>query len=589
MRAGRTFLVLMLLSMAGAVFAQQSNWLPRYNEESTGVTDASLELPVSLLWKFTTENNAPSLVATPAVGEDTVYVPLGDTIYAIDRHTGALKWDQAAGDTILSSPALVDGILYFGSRDTNLYAVNAEDGSIEWRYRTGGNVDCPPIIVDGVCYFGSDDNRLTALDVQTRQTLWQFEAAGSIKAPPLVYRDTIILGSQGRRIYALNMDGRPIWSNAIQPRAFLASPVAERNVVMYASGRDLYARYLDSGRMVWARPFRAGDLIVGSPSVLGRTVYVGSRDGSIYAIDTTRGRALWRWPAEGAVDPITSSPAIVDDMIVFRAGKRDIIAISLDGREMLFKYSLPPAQERAAPTPATDIMVPGDDWIMDEMPDEAPAPEMHGPGEDRRPTTARPRRAFADLIDPSVAVAENSLFVIAEDGIVYGFSSAAPDNVPPVVADAVLEVPGAARQRVQFTPELVSAGEFPERYARDIEIPGTPPIFLSMLVEDAGSGIDADSIRVTINGEQVDHTFDAREGLLWYIYDPRGAAANLPNGVKRVVVEAVDWRGNTVSKAVSFTIDNRLRPPEPPRPVRPEMPEGMHDFDEFPPDEYMRP
>lgn len=585
MRTGRALLILLLLSVTGAALAQDGNWLPRYNVNSTGVSDASLQFPVSLAWKYTTENNDALPVATPAVGDRMVYVPIADAIYAVDRVTGALVWDQAAGDDIYSSPALIDGTLYFGSRDGNLYAVNAEDGSIEWRFATGGGIDCAPVIVDGVCYFGSDDNRLTALDLETRQVLWQFEAAGSIKASPLVHREMIILGSQGRRIYGLNLDGRPVWSQTIEARSFFASPVAERNTVIYATGRQLHARDLNSGRSVWARPFMAGDLIVGSPCILDRTVYVGARDGAVYAIDVSRGRALWKWPREGVVAPITSSPVIVNDMLVFRSGKRDIIAISLDGRETLWKYTLPPVEERA-PTPATGVTIPEDDWMMDDMPEPEPRPGTRGPDEDDRRTRPARRRAFADIIDPSVAVVDNALFVVGDDSIIYGFNAHAPDNVPPVIAEAVLEVPGARRQRVQFDPELVDADAFPERYADEIKIPGTPPIFLSLVVQDEGSGIDGDRLRVTINGEPADYTYDAREGLLWYIYDPRGAAANLPNGVKRVVFEAVDWRGNVTSRAVSFTVDNRLRPPEPPQPVRPEVPDDMWGpGEEVPPDD----
>ncbi len=591
MRSGRAFLILMLLCMAGTVFAGQTNWLPRYNENSAGVSEASLDFPVSLAWKYTTnDDNDVKPVATPAVGDRMVYVPIGDTIYAVDRKTGSLVWDQAAGDDIFSSPALVDGMLYFGSRDNNLWALNAEDGSVEWRYRTGGNVDAPPIIVDGVCYFGSDDNRLVALDLETREPRWQFEAAGSIKAPPLVYRDVIIVGSQGRRVHALNREGRPIWSNTIEPRSFFASPVGVRNTVIYASGRDLHARDLRTGRAIWARPFRAGGPIVGSPSVLDRTVYVGTRDGSVYAIDTSNGRARWRWPQEGAVEPIASSPVIVDDMIVFRSGKRDVVAISLDGSRTLWRYTLPEPEERVPTRPDRDMMFPDDDWMMDDMREErAPiAPEMDRDFDARRPTERR-RRDFEDMLDPSVAVTDNALFVVAEDAVVYGFSNLAPDNVPPRLSDPVLEVPGRRRERVQFTPELVDADNFPERYADDIEIPGTPPIFLSLELYDEGSGIDADSINVTINGEAAEYTYDAREGLLWYIFDPRGAAANLPNGVQRIEFEAVDWRGNAVRKAGSFTVDNRLRPPEPPRPVRPERPDDMMDFpDEMMPEEYMR-
>lgn len=570
MRSGRVVLILALLSIAGGTFAQESQWLPRYDETSTGVSGASLELPVSLAWKYSVEDAQATPVATPAVGEEMVYVPVGDSIYAVDRRNGALRWEQSTGGEIYSSPSLVDGILYFGSRDNKLYAVNAADGSIEWRYPTGGSIDCPPVVAYGTCYFGSDDNRLTALDLDTRTPKWQFETAGDIKAPPLVYRDVVVVGCQDRRIYCLNREGRPIWSNSIEPDTFFASPVGERNKVIYASGKELQARDLSSGRLVWGRPFRAADIIVGSPCVDGRTVYLGTRGGAVYGIDANRGQAIWKWPPEGVVDPITSSPVIVSDMLVFRAGERDIIAIDLDGREMLWKYTLPPVEEKAESS-KSDIHLPEGEGAMGGMPDEPAGPgghdEITGVGEEEE-------EDFSKIVDPSVAVVDGALFVIDENAVAYGFTSNAPDNVPPVIAEPLLEVPGARRQRVQFVPALAVEDEFPERYADEVVIPGTPPLFLSLLVSDEGSGVDGDSVTVTINGEAADHTYDAREGLVWYIYDPRGAAANLANGVKRIVFEAVDWRGNRAVKVVTFTIDNKVKPPAPPKPKRQPM-EGM--------------
>ncbi|MFP4248018.1 MAG: PQQ-binding-like beta-propeller repeat protein [Armatimonadota bacterium] len=590
MRSGRVLMVAAILTaLATAASAQDATWMMRVDEQSSGVSDAELQLPTSLTWKYATEAEDFDAVATPAVDERAVYAPVGDTIYAVDRVTGELLWEQTAGDDILSSPAIADGVLYCGTRDDSLLAINTENGSIEWRFRTQGAVDTPPVVAYGVIYFGSDGNRLTALELESRDVLWQFEARGDIKAPPLVYRDVVIVGTTGGRIYSLNSEGQPLWSNSIDRDSFFASPVGERTKVIYTSGRELLARDIYTGRLVWGRPFRAGGLIVGSPAVLGRQVYVGTRGGAVYAIDTNRGRAIWKWPRDGSVEGISSSLVIVDDKIVFRAGQRDIYAISLDGRDLLWQYTLPEVEERAASATG-----PGGEGMF--FPEEGMDPEGEMPEEmmmdpgmpedmDGEGTRTRERELeFEDIIDPSVSVVENALYTLGDDGVVYAFGSMTPDNVVPTIAEPVLEVPGAKRRRVQFTPDLADPDAFPERYAEDIEMPGTPPIFLSLLLTDEGSGVDPDSVSVTMNGEQADFTYDSREGLLWYIYDPRGSAANLSNGVKQVVFEASDWRGNTVSKVVAFTVDNTLKPPAPPQPERPEF----EDFEgeEIPPEEF---
>ncbi|MGW4985906.1 outer membrane protein assembly factor BamB family protein, partial [Streptomyces mirabilis] len=53
-----------------------------------------------------------------------VYVGSRDSsLYAVDAATGRKRWSFLTGSAVSSSPAVVDGVVYFGSVDGNLYAV----------------------------------------------------------------------------------------------------------------------------------------------------------------------------------------------------------------------------------------------------------------------------------------------------------------------------------------------------------------------------------------------------------------------------------------------------------------------------------
>ncbi len=592
MRLGPVCLILVMAFVASVAVAQDDFWLPRYDEDNSGVSSESLELPISLQWKHSTGDEEAIPVASPAVGSKMIFAPVGATMYAIDRATGELVWSQATGAEIYSSPALVDDTLYFGSRDNSLYAMSAEDGEVKWRYLTGGPVDCTPVVVGNKLYFGSDDNRLVALDIDTAEPLWQFETRGDIKATPLVYRDVVVVGSQDRHIYCLNSDGRPLWSKTTGLRAFFAAPTGERTKVVYACGKEVIAREIYTGRRMWR--FKTAGIVSGAPCVKGRTAYIGTAAGAVYAINTNDGRGLWRYPAQGATEAITSSPTVVDDMLVFRAGTRQLVAISLRDGSPRWSYLLPEPPEKiaAATTGGAGAMDPGMAGMGADIgfPGEADAPAMEQPvGDDQgRANTgtdsAEKSYEIEENVDPAVSVGGNSIYVIGDDNTVYGFTTAGADNVPPAITDAILEVPGKARTRVNFAPAIAAEDDFEGRYADEIVIPGTPPLFLSMMVSDEGSGINADAVKVIVNGIEIDDfAYDANAGVIWYIYDPRGAAMNLDNGLKNVVFEATDWRGNRSAVCVSFTIDNKVQPPEPPQPKTPVMdmggmgPEGAMD------------
>ena len=71
-------------------------------------------------------------------------------------------------------------------------------------------------------------------------------------------------------------------------------------------------------RVKWKFP--TGNRIVASPVIEGKTIYFGSDDGNIYAVDAESGHQVWKYLTKGAV---SSTPAIANGMLY---------AVSYDGK-----------------------------------------------------------------------------------------------------------------------------------------------------------------------------------------------------------------------------------------------------------------
>jgi hypothetical protein len=92
-----------------------------------------------------------------------------------------LKWTFATGYSTDSSPAVVDGVVYFGSEDHNIYALNAATGALLWEYPTGYAIDSSsPAVVNGVVYVGSWDYNVYALQADTGATLWVHHTGNAV-------------------------------------------------------------------------------------------------------------------------------------------------------------------------------------------------------------------------------------------------------------------------------------------------------------------------------------------------------------------------------------------------------------------------
>ena len=144
-------------------------------------------------------------LSSPAVSNGTVYFGSGDTyVYALDAATGKLKWKFKTGDVVHSSPAISGATLYVGSWDSYFYALDAATGQEKWRFKTGDDpkihnhvgIQSSPAVADGVVYFGCRDSNLYALDAATGKQLWFFSTKGSwVNNSPAVHEGKVYFGS----------------------------------------------------------------------------------------------------------------------------------------------------------------------------------------------------------------------------------------------------------------------------------------------------------------------------------------------------------------------------------------------------------
>ena len=96
--------------------------------------------------------------------DESFVAEIDGIVYALDATTGDERWRFEARGDILSSPAVVDGVVYVGSKDNYVYALDATTGWESWHLETGGQVLSSPTVVNGVVYIGSDDGYVYALD-----------------------------------------------------------------------------------------------------------------------------------------------------------------------------------------------------------------------------------------------------------------------------------------------------------------------------------------------------------------------------------------------------------------------------------------
>lgn len=135
-------------------------------------------------WRFAVEAGNKISYA-PVIAADTVYVGPGDgCLYALDRHTGRLRWqiDGRQAWQYLRQLHVSDGLLIAGTYTERLVAFDLQDGQPRWQFSAGNFINSHHV-ADGVAYLWSPTGWLYALDAASGQLRWRLRTTD--------YRDSV--------------------------------------------------------------------------------------------------------------------------------------------------------------------------------------------------------------------------------------------------------------------------------------------------------------------------------------------------------------------------------------------------------------
>jgi outer membrane protein assembly factor BamB len=203
-------------------------------------------------------------------------------------------WIFKTGAAIWSSPAVDEGRVYFGSNDGFVYSLKADSGVLAWQFKTGGWVVGRPTLNGEYLYVLSDDGLLYKLHKRTGKAAWKFDTHG---------------GSVKRIEY------NP--PEAVDFDVLTSAPtVVDGTVYVGSADRNLYALDANTGAEKWH--FTTQDLVRSTPAVADNIVVVGSRDHHVYAVDSKTGALRWK---HDTLREVVSSPLVLNDTAYI--GSRD--------------------------------------------------------------------------------------------------------------------------------------------------------------------------------------------------------------------------------------------------------------------------
>jgi len=202
---------------------------------------------------------------------------------------------------------------------------------------------------------------------------------------------------------------------------------------MFRGGPEHLGTYPSAapGLQTLAWKFKTGGRVISSPVVAGDVAYVGSTDGSLYAVNRADGTQLWKFDTKG---PVSSSPAVSNGVVY--AGSLDGNIYAVDATSGKVRWTFATKGERRFTAPGIHGAIPRTERMPDPFDVFLSSPtvvagvvyvgsgDQHVYALDAATGALRWSFATGDVIHASPAVAEGVVYIGSWDRNLYALDAA---------------------------------------------------------------------------------------------------------------------------------------------------------------------
>ena len=168
--------------------------------------------------KYATPDGPSEVIATPVFYKNRVYVPIGqdpehgeglgrfsciDATKSGDVTKSATIWSYDKIHRSLSTPSIVDGLVYVGDFSGFVHCLDAETGKPYWVYDTKSHIWGSTLVADGKVYIGTEDGDVVILQAgKTMKEVAKMDMRSPIYASPVVANGTLYIATP-THLYAI--------------------------------------------------------------------------------------------------------------------------------------------------------------------------------------------------------------------------------------------------------------------------------------------------------------------------------------------------------------------------------------------------
>jgi len=300
--------------------------------QRTRYTSQTPALPLELSWM----ERASSAVGRNLIAVDNhiFYSTLDGRIECRELTRGKRTGRIKIQGNVPTTCAYSDGSLVLVGRKGRISLARYDliSGKFLWK-TVGVNSFSEPLITGDRVYVGTVNSKLAGFDLDSGSELWRVDLNGQSHAAPSCARDRIVIGDDSGNISAFYRSSERAWTYSAGSGIRAPAAISGNSVYLGSLDGTFYALDLLNGAERWR--FQAGGKIYRSAAVDSSRVVFGTTERTVYALDRKDGAYLWSFKAESVIG---TAPLIAGDIVLFGSLDKKLYALDAASGEKLWSF-----------------------------------------------------------------------------------------------------------------------------------------------------------------------------------------------------------------------------------------------------------
>jgi outer membrane protein assembly factor BamB len=229
-----------------------------------------------------------------AFDEGVLVMDTANTVSMLNQRTGKTIWITQPGTprTKFVGSTIADGQVYCSS-DIEVYVLDFHTGALVDRQSLSSVVEMPPVIIDQMAIFGSTSGEVIGHSLYSGFRLWGYQLQGSIEAAPVNVGGVVgVVSEAGDVIFLDPSDGTSRGRGSVFGGVRNRLVADDRTMYIASKDQSVYAFDARDGTRLWR--YRSETSLDGNPSLYDGVLYVEIPGEGMTALDALTGEVMWQ-------------------------------------------------------------------------------------------------------------------------------------------------------------------------------------------------------------------------------------------------------------------------------------------------------